>query len=60
MSENRGVPRSRAMSSTVPWNGGDAPCEHERRRDSPRLHAIPAGLAMRDDEREEVIGKPQE
>ena len=60
MSENRAFPTRDAMSSAVPRNGGDAPCEHDGGANSLRLHAILAGLAMRDDEREEVIGKPQE
>ena len=29
MSENRAFPTRDAMSSAVPWNGGDAPCEHD-------------------------------
>ena len=31
----------------------------QQRRDSPRLHAMPAGLALRDHEREEVIDNLQ-
>lgn len=36
-----------------------SPVRTQQRRDSPRLHAMPAGLAMRDHEREEVIDNLQ-
>ena len=63
MSENRAFPTRDATSKRVERGSLErrrCSVRTRRRRDSLRLHAILAGLAMRDDEREEVIGKPQE
>ena len=50
-------PRSHAERRSLERRRG--PVRTRQRRDSPRLHAMPAGLAMRDHEREEVIDNLQ-
>jgi hypothetical protein len=55
MSETRAFPTCAIMSSAVPPGRRGGPLRARRRRDSLRLHAIAAGLAIRDDGREEVI-----
>jgi hypothetical protein len=47
------------MPSAVSLERRRGPVRTQQRRDSPRLHAMPAGLAMRDHEREEVIDNLQ-
>ncbi len=54
MSPNRALPSVDLISRGVPWRRRrPAPASGEP--DSPRLHAVIAGLAMRVDERQEVI-----
>ena len=56
MSPNRAFPSPNVISGGVPWRGRRRPMGASAERDSRRLHAISAGLAMRVDERKEVIG----
>ncbi len=55
MSPYRALPSVDLISRSVPWRGDDAPRPPSGEPDSPRLHAIIAGLAMRVDEGQEVI-----
>ena len=56
MSLNRPVPSPNVATGRVPWRGDDDPRAVATLRDSRRLHAIPARLAMREPEQDEVIG----
>ena len=55
MSPNRALSSVDLISRGVPWRGDDAPRPVSGEPDSPRLHAIIAGLAMRVDKRQEMI-----
>jgi hypothetical protein len=55
MSPYRALPNVNLISRSVPWRGDRRPAPASGEPDSPRLHAIIAGLAMRVDERQEVI-----
>jgi len=59
MSRNSGFPGRAVMPSAVSLERRRGPVRTQQRRDSPRLHAMPAGLALRDHEREEVIDNLQ-
>jgi len=59
MSQNRAFANRKVMSGAVPWGGGDAPMAASAKKDSPRLHMIMTGLAMRAADRMEEIGNPQ-
>ena len=55
MSPNRALSSVDLISRGVPWRGDDAPRPRQASPNSPRLHAIIAGLAMRVDKRQEMI-----
>jgi hypothetical protein len=59
MSGNRAFPGRAVMPSAVSLQRRRGPVRTHQRRDSPRLHAMPAGLAMRDHELEVVIDNLQ-
>ena len=55
MSPNRALSSVDLISRGVPWRGRRRPAPVSGEPDSPRLHAIIAGLAMRVDKRQEMI-----
>lgn len=57
MNQNRPFPSPEAMTGRLQWRGDDDPRASSDRQDSRRLHAIPARLALREGEDEEVTDK---